>query len=237
MALPIQKTAVYSLTIPSTGKVVKYRPFLVKEQKSLLVAQQSEDQQVMLDTLKGLLTSCIQEKIDVDSLAMFDIEYIFSQIRAKSVGEVVDLILRCDTCEDEKAKVKVSIDLTKLVVEKPEGHDKNIRLFDDVGVVMKYPSLEIVKKLENVDQNDVETVFDIIVACIDTIYAGEEVHHAAEYSRQELKEFLENLTQDQFLKIQKFFETMPKLEKRLDYSCPVCAKQQSILVQGLDSFF
>jgi hypothetical protein len=237
MALPIQKTAVYTLTIPSTKKTVKYRPFLVKEQKSLLIAQQSEDTTIMLDTLKSLITGCVLDKIDVDDLAMFDIEFIFSQIRAKSVGETVDLILRCDTCEDEKAKVKVTVDLTKLVVETPVGHDRNIKLFDDVGVIMKYPSLELVKQLENLSTEDVEAVFEVVVNSIDTIYAGEEVHYAKDYTKDEMNAFLDSLTQDQFKRIQEFFETMPSLEKRLDYKCPVCMKEQSVLVKGLDSFF
>ena len=237
MALPIQKTALYTLTIPSSGKTVKYRPFLVKEQKSLLIAQQSEDTTVMLDTLKSLISHCVQDKIDLSDLAMFDVEYIFSQIRAKSVGETVDLILRCETCEDEKAKVKVTVDLTQLVVSKPEGHDRNIKLFDDVGVIMKYPSIDLVKQLENLSTNDVEAVFEIVIKSIDTIYAGEEVHYAKEYTREEMNEFLDSLTQDQFKKIQNFFETMPSLEKKLDYRCPICAKEQSVLVKGLDSFF
>lgn len=237
MALPIQKTALYTLTIPSSGKTVKYRPFLVKEQKSLLIAQQSEDTTVMLDTLKSLISHCVQDKIDLSDLAMFDVEYIFSQIRAKSVGETVDLILRCDTCEDEKAKVKVTVDLTQLIVSKPEGHDRNIKLFDDVGVIMKYPSIDLVKQLENLSTNDVEAVFEIVIKSIDTIYAGEEVHYAKEYTKEEMNEFLDSLTQDQFKKIQNFFETMPSLEKKLDYRCPICAKEQSVLVKGLDSFF
>ena len=149
MALPIQNTPVYTIKIPSTKKEIKFRPFLVKEEKALLVAQQSEDTQVMLDTLKEILRNCIKTPIEVDELALFDIEYIFSQIRAKSVGEVVELIVRCDKCpeEDEKARVKLTFDLTKLNVTFPEGHNKKIALFDDVGVVMKYPSLEIMNDL------------------------------------------------------------------------------------------
>lgn len=237
MALPVQKTAWYTTKIPSIDKEVKFRPFLVKEQKALLIAQQSEDQKTMIDTLKAILQDCIQEKVDVDSLAVFDLEYLFSQIRAKSVGEIVELILRCDTCEDEKAKVKVSINLTDLKVEKPEGHTKNIALFDDVGVVMKYPKLDILQTIENLKDGDIDAVFQLMVSSIDIIYAGEELHHSHEYSKKELTEFLENLTDEQFRKIQNFFETMPKLEKKLDYKCPVCSKDQSVLVQGIDSFF
>jgi hypothetical protein len=162
---------------------------------------------------------------------------MFSQIRAKSVGEVVELMLKCDTCSDEKAKVKVSVNLTELKVEKSKDHTSNIKLFEDVGVVMKYPRLDIMDTIQKLDEGDIESVFKIMCECIDIIYAGEEVHHAHEYSKKELNEFLENLTEDQFKKIQNFFETMPKLEKKLDYSCPVCAKQQSVVVSGIDSFF
>lgn len=237
MALPMQKTPWYTTKIPSTEQTVKFRPFLVKEQKALLLAQQSEDQLTMIDTLKSVLLDCLQDKVDVDSLATFDLEYLFSQIRAKSVGEIVELILRCDTCEDEKAKVKVSVNLTDLKVEKPEGHTKNITLFEDVGVVMKYPKIDVLQKIESLQEGDIESVFNLMTDSIDIIYAGEELHHAREYSKKELTDFLENLTEDQFKKIQNFFETMPRLEKKLDYKCPMCQKDQSVLVQGIDSFF
>jgi rubrerythrin len=238
MALPIQNTPVYTLKIPSTKQEVKYRPFLVKEEKALMVAQQSEDQQVMLDTLKEILRGCIKTPIEVDNLAMFDFEYIFSQIRAKSVGENVELVVRCDVCpdEDEKARVKLTFDLTKLEVEFTEGHSKKIPLFADVGVVMKYPSLSMAEKLQNVT-NDVKSVFDVIITSIDFIYDGEEIHYAKDTSREELLEFLESLTQDQFQKIQKFFETMPKLSKHVNYDCPVCGHHHEKVVEGLNSFF
>lgn len=238
MALPIQNTPVYTLKIPSTKQEVKYRPFLVKEEKALMVAQQSEDQQVMLDTLKEILKSCIKTPINVEELAMFDFEYIFSQIRAKSVGEQVEMVVRCDVCpdDDEKARVKLTFDLTKLQVEFPEGHSKKIPLFADVGVVMKYPSLALAEQLQNVT-NDVKSVFEIIIASIDCIYDGEEVHYAKDTSREELTEFLESLTQEQFQKIQKFFETMPKLSKQVNYDCPVCGHHHEKVVEGLNSFF
>jgi hypothetical protein len=237
MALPMQKTPVYKMVIPSIEKEIKYRPFLVKEQKALLLAQQSEDQNTMISTLTSVLQGCIQDDLDIEKLAIFDLEYMFSQIRAKSVGEVVELMLKCDTCSDEKAKVKVSVNLNELKVEKSKDHTSNIKLFEDVGVVMKYPRLDIMDTIQKLDEGDIESVFKIMCECIDIIYAGEEVHHAHEYSKKELNEFLENLTEDQFKKIQNFFETMPKLEKKLDYSCPVCAKHQSVLVSGIDSFF
>jgi hypothetical protein len=237
MALPMQKTPVYKMVVPSINKEVTYRPFLVKEQKALLLAQQSEEQKTMITTLTSVLQSCVQEQIDIEKLAIFDLEYMFSQIRAKSVGEVVELVLRCDTCSDEKAKVKVSVNLAELKVEKPKDHNSNIRLFEDVGVIMKYPRLDIMETIQKLESGDIDSVFKIMCECIDVIYAGEEVHHAHEYSKKELIEFLENLTEDQFKRIQNFFETMPKLEKKLDYTCPVCSKDQSVVVSGIDSFF
>lgn len=238
MALPIQSTPVYTLTIPSTKQEVKFRPFLVKEEKALMVAQQSENQTVMLDTLKEVLKNCIKTPVNIDEFAMFDFEYIFSQIRAKSVGENVELIVRCDVCPDdeEKARVKLSFDLTKLEVEFPEGHSKKIPLFDDVGVMMKYPSLSMVDKLQAVTA-DAKTVFDVVIGCIDYIYDSEEVHYAKDTSKEELMEFLENLTQEQFKKIQDFFETMPKLSKHVSYDCPVCGHHHDKVVEGLNSFF
>ena len=238
MALPIQSTPVYTLTIPSTKQEVKFRPFLVKEEKALMVAQQSENQTVMLDTLKEVLKNCIKTPVNIDEFAMFDFEYIFSQIRAKSVGENVELIVRCDVCpdEEEKARVKLTFDLTKLEVEFPEGHSKKIPLFGDVGIVMKYPSLNMVDKLQGLTA-DAKTVFDVIISCVDYIYDSEEVHYAKDTSKEELMEFFENLTQDQFKKVQDFFETMPKLSKHVSYDCPVCGHHHDKVVEGLNSFF
>lgn len=239
MALPIQNTPVYTTTIPSTKKEIKFRPFLVKEEKALLVAQQSEDTQVMLDTLKQILSSCIKTPVEIDSLALFDFEYLFTQIRAKSVGEQTELIVRCDICpdEEEKARVKLIFDLTKLEVNFPEGHQKKIPLFDDVGVMMKYPSLSLMKKLENVTQEDANAIFDIITSCIEFIYDSDEVHYAKDTTKEELDSFIENLTQEQFKKVQNFFETMPKLSKPVQYDCPVCGHHHEKVVEGLNSFF
>lgn len=239
MALPKQTTPVYSTTVPSTKKEVKFRPFLVREEKALLVAQQSEDPQVMLDTLKSMLKSCVQTPIDVDNLALFDIEYLFCQLRAKSVGEVVEMMVMCDVCPEEetKARVKLTFDLTKLEVNFPEGHSNKIGLFDDVGVVMKYPTLDTVKQIEGLDQEKADDVFKMVIAMIDYIYDDEEVHYAKDQTEEELAEFLGNLTQDQFSKIKNFFDTLPKLSKAVEYDCPVCGHHHEKLVEGLNSFF
>lgn len=239
MALPKQQAPVYTLQVPSTKDTLKYRPFLVKEQKALLLAQQSEDPLVMVDTLKQVIKSCAQSTLDVERLAVFDLEYIFSQIRAKSVGEIVDLFFYCDTCDDEKAKVKISIDITKLKVEEFEGHSTKIPLFGDVGVVMKYPNINVVKNIERVGnvESEVDLVFDIITECIDYIYDTSEVYYAKEQSKEELVDFINNLTAEQFAKVENFFETMPKLQQKVSYRCPVCSKQHNKTLEGLNNFF
>jgi hypothetical protein len=237
MALPINSTPVYNLTLPSTGKELKFRPFLIKEEKALLLANQSEDAKVMVESLKQVIKSCIKNDVDIDTLATFDIEYIFTQIRAKSVGEIVELLLKCDTCTDEKAVAKVEVDLTKIQVEKTDGHINKIELFDDVGVVLKYPTVDTIKKFENIKNDNVDEIFSVIVECIDYIYTTTEVFHAKDQTKDELTAFLNNLSSEQFKKIQQFFETMPKLRHEVNYTCPVCSKEHHKVLEGLQSFF
>jgi ribosomal protein L44E len=237
MALPLNTSPVYRLKVPSTGIDINYRPFLIKEEKMLLIAQQSEDPLVMVESLKDVIASCVKSDINVESLATFDLEYIFTQIRAKSVGEHVDLTLMCDTCVDEKAQSNVTIDLTKIQVEKPEGHTNKISLYDDVGIVMKYPTFDVLKKLESVNVSDLEEVFDVVVKCIDSVYTTDEVFHASEQTPEELMEFLNNLSSEQFANVQKFFETMPRIKYNIEYDCPVCKKHHVKSLEGLSNFF
>jgi hypothetical protein len=236
MALPMAQTPRYKLTIPSTNKSVTYRPFLVKEEKALLIAQQSEDPDTMIETLKSVIQSCIVDKVVVNDLAIFDVEYIFTQLRAKSVGEIVDIILKCDTCVDDKATVQYSIDLTKVKVEIPKEHTKNIILFNDVGAIMKYPTLDMIKKMESVG-SDIELIFEIVCQSIESIYNSQEIFQTKEEKPEEVREFVNNLTQDQFAKLQSFFDTMPKLEERVKYMCPLCKKDHEKTIKGLESFF
>ena len=237
MALPIGNTPVYNLTIPSSGQVIKYRPFLIKEEKALMIAQQSESMKVMVDTLKDVIRSCAKDSIDVDSLATFDLEYIFTQIRAKSVGEIVELNFTCDTCTDEKAVAKVSIDLTTIEIEKDPSHTNKINIYDDVGVSLKYPTIDVAERLEAAGDANIEQVFDIILECIDYIYTTDEVFYAKDQTKQEMLEFMNNMTSEQFAKIQAFFETMPRMKKEIDYTCPVCGTQHHKVLEGLASFF
>ena len=237
MALPVQSTPVYTLTVPSTEETIKYRPFLIKEQKALLIAQQSEDISVMLDTLRSVIDSCIIGKADASKFALFDLEYIFSQIRAKSVGETVDLLFSCTECDDENAKVKITIDLTSLKVVKNPEHENKISLFDDVGIALKYPSLENAKALAMINEDDVDSMFKQTIECIEYIYDSNELYYAKDQSKEELEEFINNLTDEQFSKIKKFFETMPVLSHTVEYNCPVCRKSHSTKLEGISNFF
>jgi hypothetical protein len=240
MALPMMNTPTYNMVVPSSGVSVKFRPFLVKEEKALLIAQQSEDLMVMVDTLKSVVKTCVMEDIDANKLATFDLEYMFTQIRAKSVGEIIELIFPCDNDhgeDNEKARVKVSIDLTTLQVEKDPNHVAKIDLFGDVGVVMKYPTIDIMKKLESLDEDNLDKIFDVVALSVDYIYQGEEIFYAKEQKHEEVLQFLNNLTSDQFLKIQSFFATMPRIKKEIEYTCPVCQKQHKKMLEGMQSFF
>lgn len=245
MALPISSTPTYTVVVPSLEKEVKFRPFLVKDEKALLIAQQSEDPKVMVNTLRNVITNCILDKdVNTEKLATFDLEYLFTQIRAKSVGELVELIFSCQqpSCKDnDKAKVKVSIDITGITVEKNPEHTNKISLFEDVGVVMKYPSVEaltsIQKQTEGKNAELIANIFGIMAESIESIYKGDEMYHAKDSTREELLQFVENLTSEQFAKLQKFFNTMPKLTKTVEYDCPVCKHHNVSKLEGLQSFF
>lgn len=237
MALPMMKAPLYNTIIPSNKKEVKFRPFLVKEEKALLLAQQSEDPKVMINTLKSIIQNCIVDDVDPDKLAIFDYEYLFTQIRAKSVGEIVELMFLCDTCTDEKAKAPVNLDISKFVVEFPEGHSNKIELFDDVGIIMKNPNIDTLEKLEQVNDGDVNAIFDVVADCMESVYTTEEVFNTKDQTKQEVLDFLENLTQEQFKKVENFFLTMPKLRQKVEYDCPVCNKHHVKTMEGLESFF
>lgn len=241
MALPMNTMPTFNLKVPSTGKTIKYRPFVVKEEKALLIAHQSEDLKVMIDTLKSVIKSCVLDDLNVDSLAVFDLEYIFTRIRGKSVGETIELMFQCDNDHGEqnkKAVSKVTVDINAIDVVRGEGHTNKIELFGDVGIVMKYPSIDVARELENQDgTTNVENIFSVIMDSIDFIYQGEDVYYAKDQTREELATFVNNLTSEQFVKVQKFFETMPKLTTTIEYTCPICGKEHKRVLEGLNNFF
>ena len=237
MSFPLVTVPKYDVVVPSTGKKIKIRPFLVKEQKVLLIAQESEDLDVMITAIKEIITSCTEGAVDVETLALFDLEYIILQIRAKSVGEIVELIFKCDSCTDEKAQIQVNVDLTTIEMEKNSEHNKTIPLFGDVGVVMKYPSFSLFKKLDQTTENDYVGYIDMIQECIELVYDKDDVYKVKDQPTKTIEEFVDNLTTEQFDKIKTFFNTMPKLRKTVDYRCPVCQKEHSKVLEGIKSFF
>jgi hypothetical protein len=239
--LPKISLPIYNAILPSTEETVKFHPFSVKEEKHLLIAQQSEDENVMLDTMELVVSNCLVSEVDVSKLAFFDIQYLFLQIRAKSVGEISDLIFACDVCEDENARVKVSFNLTKIQVVKHDNHTKRIPLFDDVGIVMKYPKFDILKAFNNVETDDYQLSLDMVIDSIDYIYEESEIHRQEGLSdekwKAELTDFVEGLTDDMLSKILVFFETMPKLTQKVKYTCPKCGLVHDKIMEGIEHFF
>ena len=237
MSLPIINTPEYKLIIPSTDEEITYRPFLVKEEKVLLVAQETGTDKATYDAIRNIIKSCTMEEIDIDRLPLFDMEYIFLNIRAKSVGEIAKLKVKCP--DDGETEVEVEVDLTKIVVEMDENHDARIKLTDDIGVLMMYPNFGTVTKqsIETPKGKETEKLFDMISDCMYQIWHGEETFDAMDYSVKDRKAFLDSLNHQQFEKLQNFFETMPTLKKEIEVTNPKTKVTSTLTLQGLNSFF
>ena len=233
MTLPTMNIPTYELEVPSTKKKLAYRPFLVKEEKILLMAMEEEKEAQLNRALKQVVNNCTFEKIKVDKLPLFDLEYIFLRIRAKSVGEVAKLSLLCE--DDGETYVPVEINLEDIEVEFQEGHTTKIELTEDVGIIMSYPTFEFLDI--NVGEADVNTLFNMIGNSIHQIYEGETVHERADFNKKELKTFLESLTSEQFKKVQNFFETMPRLRHTIEIENPKTKVKNSVTLEGLQAFF
>ena len=240
MPLPKIATPSYELELPSTGKTIQYRPFLVKEEKLLVIALESEDTKQITNAIKAVIKSCVLTKgVKVEALPTFDIEFLFLNIRGKSVGENIDLKLVCP--DDEKTEVSVSINLDDIKVQKLEGHTKQIKLDDNLMMELKYPSLnEFIKN--NFDPNDksknpMDQSFDLIGSCIDKIYNEDEVWVADDCSKKEINEFLDSMNSNQFKEVEKFFETMPKLSHTVKVYNPTTKVESDVVREGLASFF
>jgi len=242
--LPKIDVPIYETKLISTGKTVKFRPFLVKEQKLFLISSQSDDINDMINSVKQVITNCVLDDVDVDSLATFDIEHLFIQMRARSVGEIVNLKYNCNnTVKDDKGEEKncnnqVSVDLNLLEVEpiKNENHTNKIEITDEVGIIMKYPTFDMVNKL-NIEGEDFSQIIDVIIECIDYIYDKDNVYYKKDVSKEELLSFIENLQQSSLEKIQKFFDTLPKIKKDVHFECTKCGYNENITVEGIGSFF
>ncbi len=238
MPLPKIATPTYELELPSTGQSVNYRPFLVKEEKLLVLALESEDTKQITTAIKAVLKSCVLTKgIKVEHLPTFDIEFLFLHIRGRSVGEEVELNVICP--DDKETQVKVTLDLDDIKVEKNEEHEGKIKLDDNLMMELKYPSLDqfIKNNFDFDESNRMEQSFDLIGTCIDKIYNEEEVWAAADCTKKEVKEFLESMNSSQFKEIEKFFETMPKLQHTIKVKNPKTKVESEVVLEGLASFF
>ena len=233
--MPLPKLAIpeYEATLPVTGTKISYRPFLVKEEKLLYLAMESQDNKQMIKAVKTIIKNCTNLKTKVEDLATFEIEYIFLKIRAVAVGEVSEFKVICP--DDEKTEVKVSVPLGDVGVEIPKEHNAKIQLDENVGVVMKYPSLDVFIK-QNLSENpDIEDIFELAASCIGQVFDKEEVYDS--FTKAEALEFLENLNAEQFQQVQKFFETMPKLSHTIKVKNPKTKVESPLVLEGLASFF
>ena len=238
MPLPKIATPTYELELPSTGETVKYRPFLVKEEKVLVIALESEDNKQITNAIKAVLKSCILSKgIKVESLPTFDIEYLFLNIRGKSVGEDLDVNIICP--DDNKTQVPVTIALDEIEVQKDDNHNNKIKLDDSIMMEMRYPSLDqfIKNNFDFNDKNAMDQSFDLIASCIDKVYTEDEVWATADCTKKEVKEFLESMNSQQFKDIEAFFESMPKLSHTIKVTNPNTKVESDVVLEGLASFF
>ena len=236
MALPKLNTPTYELEVPSTDEKIKYRPFLVKEEKILMIAMESKDNGQIVNAVKDIVSECTFNKLDIANLPMFDVEYIFLNIRAKSVGEVSKLKLLCP--DDKKTYADVEVDLTKVEVQVEDNHTNKIELTDDMGMIMTYPTIDSFTEsgIQNINANN---MLDVIGSCVLQIYEqnGEKVYQAKDQTKKELTEFIESMNTHQFKKIQAFFDTMPKLKHTIKVKNPKTKKSNDVTLSGLNDFF
>lgn len=231
MSLPKQQLAVFTTSIPSTKQKIKFRGFTVREEKSLLLAQESDDADVILQCVTTIINACVQEPIVVEDLTMFDIEFLLTHIRSKSVGEIIQLRMPCEVDETHD-RTLVGVDISKIEVIFPEGHETLIHLYDDVSIQMKYPSVSDIMKL------DQATGLDAVVACIDKIITTDEVYRAEDETKEELMDFVESLTKDQLQQIEdRFFRKMPSFQHTINYKCKTCGHDHIKIISGLSNFF
>ena len=249
MGLPTITVPKYSLKLPSSGKEIKYRPFLVKEEKILLIAMESEDEKQIIDATATVINNCVFGDIDVDTMPLFDIEYIFLWLRAKAKGELVELTYTCPDCSNG---IDISFNIENIKIKKIEKHTNKIKLTESLGVVLKYPNITLQSKLDKFnDESETEKLFKTVQYCIDYIYDAEATYPAKDHTEEELKDFLESLTDPQFQKIAKFFEEAPSLKHTIKLECEnkiksdnkkkekakVCGYKEDVILEGLASFF
>lgn len=241
--LPKLDVPIYTIKLISTGQEVRIRPFLVKEQKLFLMAAESEDAKDVISTIRRVLKNCILDEIDIDSLPTFDLEFLFMNLRARSVEEIVDLKYKCnnivknDKGEDTTCNGSVDFKLNLLEVEPTihANHTNKFMLNESIGICLKYPTFEMIQKYENLNENEI--LVNVLIDCIDYLYDNEQVYHAKDSSQEELIEFVDSMSQKDLEKIKLFFDTMPELKKDVHFKCGKCGYEEDIEIKGLQNFF
>jgi len=248
MALPKIDTPIFDCDLPSNNKKVRFRPFLVKEQKLLLMAAESTEMKDVIQTIKQVISNCTLDDLDIDSLPVFDIEFLFLNLRARSVGEIVNVKYKCNNIvgthldkegieQDKHCNHIVEMDINVLEIEPKfgEGHTTKIEITKDVGIVMKYPSYEMIEQMVGKEENQV--VFELLLKCVDYIYDNESIYYSKDFTQAELEEFVDNLQQEHLDKIKTFFDTMPKVKKMVDFTCTACGYHEDLAIEGIQNFF
>ena len=242
MALPKMNVPVYEAILPSTETVIKYRPFLVKEEKILLTAMESENEKTITDAVKQIIRNCVQGDLDVERLPTFDIEFIFLRLRAKSVGEEVTIGLKPWGCPQNNGELcefttEVPINLEEVKVQKNENHTNKIMLSDDIGIILRYPNIESIKEMMKGELSETEVGMKVIKTSVEMVFTQEETHERDSFTETELDDFFDSLNTLQMEKIREFFDTMPVLKHTVKYNCKTCGEEKETTVQGLNSFF
>lgn len=244
--LPKLDVPIYELHLPLLNKKIRYRPFLVKEEKLLLMAMESDDEKTVTDTIKQIVNNCCLDEVNIDSIPVVDLEYIFLNLRARSVGEIVELKYKCnnkvkkENSEEEKTcgnVVNFDLNLLELKPEINESHTNKIQLSEKMGIVMKYPTFKVFDNMIVNEEANIQNIMNFIFDCVDYIYDEENIYYKKDIERKELEEFIDSLTRDQFLKVQQFFETLPKIKKKIDFVCNKCGYKENFDVEGLQNFF
>ena len=230
MALPTLDTPIYELTLPSTNKKVKYRPFLVKEYKILLTNVEADSAEISKIVME-LVDNCTFKQLKMEKLAHFDIEYLFLNIRAKSISETSNLVVNCE-CGN---KIDHTMDITKLKVKKDKDISNKILINNDVGVIMRYPRFDEIVKIH--DNNSTENIMELVASCIDTVYTKDKVHNRDSFTEDEISDFVSTFTKEQFDKLEQFFEHIPKVVHEITEVCPKCNKTNEVVLEGLQNFF
>ena len=232
MALPKLETPIYETELPSTGEKIKYRPFLVKEQKLLLIAQESKDTKETMQSMTQLIDACTFNKINTLTSPLFDIEYLFLKIREKSVGSKITIMITCP--DDNETKVPVKMDLKDVNVQMTAGHTNEIKISKDIKIIMKYPLLSDIAKVE-IEGSD-NSVFSILQQCVNEIHHGDTIYHKVDMTDKDLEEFIDSFSTQQFELVTEFFETMPKLRHVVNVTNPKTKVKSEVIIEGLDSF-